>query len=710
MSSVEVSVSSGGGDAVRRGAGFLRPSRTKFGIRQQVFAAFGAIAAIAGVIAAYSLLSFHGLREGMTELAFGTMPALVAAQKMVDDTDDLLLPIESLAHARTEAERQSWLELSEERLSSLIQTRDRLADRFRGGEGGKLLGVIQGGLKEAIERLDAAVGARIAAGNARASMVHRSKDAYAAFNDAIKAVERRTRTVAILTLSITLPEAKGRDDLQSRISTFIEREMGWLATVQDLRSVASELLAAATTTTTEDDRKRLLQLRHQAQSAAPRMALVKRLPASRELTALSEAAETLVATVVSEQSDVFALRQTEIEAEDAAEEAFLSARVATLDSHNRALELLAIVSGQIDGTVNLTRLSIDWAERVIAGFTLLTAFGGFVILRRYVTRNLLARLHALKTCMLAGAADARASRPPAVLEELQAITATRRDEISEMAGSLLVFVEAIAEREQALQEAMQHAEAANRTKSQFLANMSHELRTPLNAILGFSEIIKDAVLGPVPSRYQSYAGDIHRSGRHLLAIINDVLDLSKIEAGRLELHCEEVAIAEIARACALLVAELAREKRLLIQLDVPDDAYIVADELRLKQVALNLLSNAVKFTPVDGWIMVSAHRNARGETVFAIADNGIGMTSEEIALALEAFRQVDATRARPSEGTGLGLPLARRLTELHGGRLELSSSPLHGTTVRAIFPAERTVLSPSRSGSLDAMPIYHGAA
>ena len=173
-----------------------------------------------------------------------------------------------------------------------------------------------------------------------------------------------------------------------------------------------------------------------------------------------------------------------------------------------------------------------------------------------------------------------------------------------MAGSLVVFVEAIAKRERALQEAMQHAEAANRTKSQFLANMSHELRTPLNAILGFSEIIKDAYVGPIPTHYQTYGQDIHRSGQHLLAIINDVLDFSKIEAGRLELHDEEIIIAEVARACSVLVAALAHEKQVFIEFEVGDDACIVADELRLKQIVLNLLSNAVKFTHTGGFFIM----------------------------------------------------------------------------------------------------------
>src|SRR5437763_11966698 len=226
--------------------------------------------------------------------------------------------------------------------------------------------------------------------------------------------------------------------------------------------------------------------------------------------------------------------------------------------------------------------------------------------------------------------------------------------------------------------------------------MSHELRTPLNAIVGSSEIIKYAYVGPIPTRYQTYGQDIHRSGQHLLAIINDVLDFSKIEAGRLELHDEEVVIVEVARACSVLVAALAHEKQVFIEFELADDVCIVADELRLKQIVLNLLSNAVKFTHTGGWVVVSAHRNARNETILAVADDGIGMAAHEIAVAVQPFRQVDAMLARRNEGTGLGLPLAKRLIELHGGKFDLRSTQGEGTIVRASFPAERTIRSRDR--------------
>jgi signal transduction histidine kinase len=236
------------------------------------------------------------------------------------------------------------------------------------------------------------------------------------------------------------------------------------------------------------------------------------------------------------------------------------------------------------------------------------------------------------------------------------------------------------------------AEESSRVKSQFMANMSHELRTPLNAIIGFSEVIRDALVGPVAARYKDYARDIHSSGRHLLGLINDVLDLSKIELGRLELHEEPVAVAKVVNDCERLISERVRASNLELAIDLPADLPLLrGDELRLKQVVLNLLSNAVKFTPIGGRITLSARLTAESGIILAVSDTGIGMKPEEIPIALEPFRQIDSALNRRYEGTGLGLPLARTLVELHGGTLSISSTPGQGTTVTVALPAARVI-------------------
>jgi len=230
---------------------------------------------------------------------------------------------------------------------------------------------------------------------------------------------------------------------------------------------------------------------------------------------------------------------------------------------------------------------------------------------------------------------------------------------------------------------------ASRAKSDFLARMSHELRTPLNAVIGFSEMIRDAIIGPLDARYREYGNDISGAGRHLQNIINDILDISKIEGGRLELRDELVSIGETVEACRRIVAAMAEAASVALSIEVPSSLPLIrSDPLRLRQILLNLMSNAVKFTPAGGRVRVSAAIDAEGAVV-AIEDTGIGMKSEDIAIALEPFRQIDGALSRRFEGTGLGLPLAKALVELHGGHLDIQSAPAAGTRVRVRLPLKR---------------------
>jgi signal transduction histidine kinase len=247
------------------------------------------------------------------------------------------------------------------------------------------------------------------------------------------------------------------------------------------------------------------------------------------------------------------------------------------------------------------------------------------------------------------------------------------------------------QHERRLRDAVEEAAEASRAKSAFLASMSHDLRTPLNAILGFSEIMRDARMGPLPAVYRDYGATIHGAGSHLLHIVNDVLDLAKIEADRLELDFEPVDLGRLLGDCARMVRTLAERKGLALAIDLPPSLPTVsADERRLIQVVLNLLGNAVKFTNAGGTVRLAASRD--GESVLVrIEDTGIGMETAEIPLALEPFRQVDPLVSRRSEGSGLGLPIASRLTRLHGGTLAIESEPGRGTTVTLRLPAARAL-------------------
>jgi PAS domain S-box-containing protein len=247
--------------------------------------------------------------------------------------------------------------------------------------------------------------------------------------------------------------------------------------------------------------------------------------------------------------------------------------------------------------------------------------------------------------------------------------------------------------EKALHEAKAEAEAAARTKGEFLAVISHELRTPLNAIIGFSDLICRQILGPIGNaKYQEYAGDILDAGRHLLGLINNILDMSKIEARKMELTEEPVDLGAIADSCMKIVERQAADGRIALTSRIPLNLpQVRADEMRLKQILLNLLSNAVKFTPAHGRVTLSAHLDASGALVIEVSDTGIGMNEDEISVALQPFRQIESAVARKHEGTGLGLPLVKAFTELHGGTLAFTSRRGAGTTARIVLPASRVL-------------------
>jgi signal transduction histidine kinase len=249
-----------------------------------------------------------------------------------------------------------------------------------------------------------------------------------------------------------------------------------------------------------------------------------------------------------------------------------------------------------------------------------------------------------------------------------------------------------------LRRAKEEAELASRSKSEFLANMSHELRTPLNAVIGFADILKGEVFGPLgDQRYVDYAGDIRDSGLHLLKLINDVLDVSKIEFGKIALADETVDVAAVAQSCVRLMHDRADAAGITITQSLPLDLPLVqADELRLKQILLNLLSNAVKFTQPGGAVTLSGASDERGLCII-VEDTGIGIEPGDLATALRPFGQIDSRLARKYQGTGLGLPLTKSMVELHGGRLEIESVPGVGTKATVWLPPERIVFLPEAS-------------
>ncbi|MDX1483909.1 MAG: ATP-binding protein [Alphaproteobacteria bacterium] len=246
------------------------------------------------------------------------------------------------------------------------------------------------------------------------------------------------------------------------------------------------------------------------------------------------------------------------------------------------------------------------------------------------------------------------------------------------------------------------AEAASRAKTEFLANMSHELRTPLNAIIGFSDVISKELLGPAVDtpRYLAYAKDINDAGSHLLSVINDILDIAKIESGEMELQSGTFSSAKSIKTCIKMLHEQAETAGLNpITFDHEGSTVLDADEKKFRQIVINLVSNAIKFTPEGGSVSISTCLEEDGRFRMTVADTGIGIEPENIANVLEAFTQVDSTLARKYEGTGLGLPITKALVELHGGTLGIESEVGMGTRAIVHLPATRVVDRREESGS-----------
>jgi PAS domain S-box-containing protein len=279
--------------------------------------------------------------------------------------------------------------------------------------------------------------------------------------------------------------------------------------------------------------------------------------------------------------------------------------------------------------------------------------------------------------------------------EMLATKSALRDSSGRVMHAVTVAID-ITERKRAerkLVEAMKALESANHAQSEFLANMSHELRTPLNAIIGFAEIMAKQLLGPIGTpRYAEYALDIHTSALHLLGIINEVLDLAKVEAGRLELVEAPIAVETMIGSAVRLFEERAQVAGVTLKTALsPPLPTLRGDERKVKQILLNLLSNAIKFTPAGGRVTVCARALSDHSIELAVADNGIGMTPEEITVAVTRFGQVESSMTRKHLGVGLGLPLVMSLSDLHDAHCDIKSEKGIGTTVTVRFPPTRTI-------------------
>jgi len=283
----------------------------------------------------------------------------------------------------------------------------------------------------------------------------------------------------------------------------------------------------------------------------------------------------------------------------------------------------------------------------------------------------------------------------------QRLHRSMRDSIADRAEQARLAGE-LATARAASKQSQRIADEANLARSRFLATVNHELRTPLNAILGFSEVMKDEVLGPMQNgTYREYAGDIHASGSHLLSLIDEVLDYSGLEAGRYELDEAPVDLGEVVAACEATIAARARQRSLNVALEVePDLPKLRADRHGIRQIVLNLLSNAVKFAPTESTIIVRVGWTAGGGQYVSVSDTGPGIPAAEIPTILSPFGQGETPMRMAEPGIGMGLPIAMAITALHGGTFELSSTPGEGTTALACFPRSRVLVPDTATPTL----------
>ncbi len=323
--------------------------------------------------------------------------------------------------------------------------------------------------------------------------------------------------------------------------------------------------------------------------------------------------------------------------------------------------------------------------------TVVVTFGDITDLKqREVTQaQALAQARSAAQVQAEALAQLQAEAEEIQAQETQTSTATQATATQTASETSSLETNSLADTIRDLEAERDRAEAASQAKSAFLTEMSHELRSPLNAILGFSEIIRDRHFGDqAVERYADYAGLVHTAGSHLLALINDILDLSKIESGKLTLNPEPLDPAPLLRECAELILPVVTRREQTIDLMLEPALTLQADARRMKQMVLNLLSNAAKFTPAGGHIRLSVRRLDETCLAVLVSDNGVGMTSADITLALQPFGQIQQRNIPDIDsGTGLGLPIVKSLVELHGGRFVIDSAQERGTTIALVFPS-----------------------
>ncbi|MFN3347739.1 response regulator [Pseudorhodoplanes sp.] len=625
-------------------------------IAAKLMLAFAVIAALTAAAALVAVLQFSRIEAAMGQLTEESLPEVKFALAVENNARAIAAAGAQLAGVRSEAQRFARMNEATERIGQLWSSLSRLRDATNDAAAIERLQTLVAGIDAQIGQLDRSVRERITVDSALDNAIARLTRDSAELAERLLVLPRQNdqlqlvinglrgdtyRSVGVLYRSATAPETKAIAEGQKQFKEIRKRFEGGL----------NFLLNDATF-----DRA--------------------------EAGAIDKTARSVLALGTG-ANGIFALRTSDLNERAAAESLQAGLEKSAEDMQALVSALVAKAEAAAANTAARTKQALDNTRFRLIGISLLSLVVAVIVVWFFVQRYVVARLQQVTGAMLAVASGKLdAPLPP-----------TGRDELGDMSRALIVFRDNARDIRQAREEAetaRHQAEAASRTKSAFLANMSHELRTPLNAIIGYSEILREDAQDRGDTASEGDLVKIETAGKHLLGLINDILDLSKIEAGRMDVHLEDVDLNRLMAEVRVLVTPLIDKNGNRLEIEAPADiGSMHVDLVKLKQSLINLLSNAAKFTK-NGVVKlaVARHRTDRGRAVFtfAVSDSGIGMTDEQIGRLFQAFTQADASTTRNYGGTGLGLTITKHFCTMLGGDITVQSTAGQGSTFTITLP------------------------
>ena len=668
----------------------------RMGIAGHLRAGFLAITAFVILAGGAGLFAFYDISGALTRITNQQVPSTLAAQKLARRAQVI---IDSAPKLLTSERRGAFEARSRNILNDVRRLQQRL-DRVDGGTlhaDDELFRQAVAGLHDNLKTLTTVVSRDLTVTGKMRERLRDWDHEYQALLNLIEPSMRvrrarldELRTGVVYFRSNSVARARANADLRKGLRTYLP--------LQDLRVVLAQLNDAFLAVAESQRHAAWEKARNQLETAIKRTEAIVDTIDIDTLTLIRDRLEHL-RNAVSGDTSIVALQKEKILLDKKAKTLLARNQDLSGDLDAAANDLIAQTNAQIDTALENAEKTKITGSTIIFVTMVLSILSSGLILRYYVGRNVVRRLSKVRDSMLAlsrGELDRPLPQPGS-------------DEIGRMTYALTVFRDnavRLKQRTRELQAARDQAVKSSEAKTRFLANMSHELRTPLNTVIGFSEIIENEAIGPIGnSRYRDYAHDIHISATHLLDVINDILDVAKAEAGKLDLSETTVEVRSFVDESLRLMAPRADYGNIRLEMDMPPDTpNLVADARRLRQILLNLLSNAVKFTRAGGVVRVEVCLREDGGMDLAVVDNGIGMSETEVETALAPFSQIENSFSRYAEGTGLGLPLTKYLVELHGGVFTLQSVRNQGTRIIVSLPPRRVVRSQT------ALPDHTGSA